>query len=169
MDAIEAVLTRRSVRRFTPDAVTPEQIETLLRAAMQAPSAMNEQPWEFLVVTERKILDRIPDLHPHAGMTREAAAAIVVCSDKRRWTSEGSWSQGCAAATENILLAAHGLGLGAVWVGIYPIKDRVRGIRGLMGIPDHIMPFSLIPIGRPIDGQPAKSRYTPAKVHTNRW
>lgn len=169
MDAVEAVLTRRSVRRFRSDAVTPEEIETLLRAAMQAPSAMNEQPWEFVVVTERKLLDRVPDIHPYAGMTREAAAAILVCSDKRRWTSEGLWSQGCAAATQNILIAAHGMGLGAVWVGVYPVKDRVRSIRGLLGMPDHIMPFSLVPVGRPADGQSAKSRYSPAKVHTNRW
>lgn len=169
MDAIEALLTRRSVRRFRPESVTPQEIDTLLRAAMQAPSAMNEQPWEFVVVTERRTLDRIPDAHPHAAMAREAAAAIVICSDKRRWAHEGSWSQGCAAATENILIAAHALGLGSVWVGIYPIKDRVRGIRSLLAIPDHIMPFSLIPLGRPFDSQPPKSRYSAARVHPERW
>lgn len=169
MDAIEALLTRRSVRRFKPDPVTPEQLETLLKAGMQAPSAMNEQPWEFMVVTQRSLLDRIPTVHPYAGMAREATAAIVVCSDKRRWTENGAWSQGCAAATENILIAAQALGLGAVWVGVYPIKDRVRGLRSALGIPDHIMPFALIPLGHPIDLPPAKSRYNPARVHTERW
>ncbi len=169
MEAIEALLTRRSVRKLTAESLRTDEIETLLRAAMQAPSAMNEQPWEFMLVTERKLLDQVPGVHPYAGMAREAGAAIVVCSDKRRWSTDEFWAQGCAAAAQNILLAAHALGLGAVWVGVFPHKERVRGLRRVLGIPDHMMPFAFIPIGRPAETPALKSRYTPERVHTNRW
>ncbi len=169
MEALEAIMTRRSIRSYKPQQVPPELITKALEAAMNAPSAGNEQPWHFLVLTERQALEAIPRFHPYAHMLHTAAAAILVCGDERLEKHKGHWIQDCAAATENILLAAHALGLGAVWVGIYPIMDRVDATRALLGIPDHVIPFSLIPLGYPDETPPPAKRYNPARVHHNRW
>ena len=120
------------------------EIQKLLRAAMSAPSAGNEQPWQFVVITERALLDEIPALHPYSSMLKEAQLAILVCGDENLESHKGFWAQDCSAATENLLIAAHSLGLGAVWLGIYPRKERVNGLRGLLGIPKHVIPFALI-------------------------
>ena len=117
---MDAILTRRSIRHYTAQPVAEELITGFLKAAMAAPSAGNEQPWEFVVLTERTILDRIPSFHPYAAMLREAPAAILVCGDLAREKHEGYWVQDCSAATENILIAVNEKGLGAVWLGIFP-------------------------------------------------
>jgi len=166
---LDIIYRRRSIRRYTNRPVAPELVSELLRAAMSAPSAGNEQPWQFVVITRRELLDRIPDLHPHAGMTREAQLAILVCGDLHREKHEGFWVQDCSAATENLLLAAAGLGLGAVWCGVHPRREREEGLRSLLGIPRHVVPFALIPIGWPAEEKGSSDRYDASRVHYDGW
>ncbi|MDW7754170.1 MAG: nitroreductase family protein, partial [Brevefilum sp.] len=118
MRTLEAIFTRRSVRDFKHDPVSDNDLNDLLRAAMQAPSAKNEQPWHFIVIDDPEILHAIPEFHPYSKMLMDAPLAILVCSDRKLETKRASWLQDCSAATQNILLAAHALGLGAVWLGI---------------------------------------------------
>ncbi len=169
MDAIEAILSRRSIRRYTPQPVPEAAIRQLLEAAMSAPSAGNEQPWQFVVITDRRIFDEIPRFHPYAEMVKEASVAILVCGDLRLEKYRGHWVQDCSAATQNILLAAHAKGLGAVWVGIYPTEDRVARFRELLGLPNQIVPLCLVPLGYPAEQISRPERYEASRVHQNRW
>ena len=166
---MKAILTRRSIRKYKPQAVPDEIITELLTAAMCAPSAGNEQPWEFVVINDRKLLERIPEFHPYATMLKEAHVAILVCGDLKREKHKGYWVQDCSAATENILIAVNEKKLGAVWLGIYPREERVVGLRKLLGIPENIVPFSLIAIGYPAEVKEPADRFDPARVHQNRW
>jgi nitroreductase len=169
MDAMEAILTRRSVRSYTSAPIPEILITQLLKAAMNAPSAGNEQPWHFVVIRDRAILEAIPEFHPHAKMLREAAAAILVCGDLQLEKFKGFWVQDCAAATENILIAARALGLGAVWLGLHPLEERVTRMQKLLGIPDHVVPLSLVSLGYPKDEPRPVDRYQAARVHYDRW
>jgi nitroreductase len=169
MDALEALQTRRSIRAFTPRPVSLDVVRELIRAAMHAPSAGNEQPWHFLILTERELLDHIPDFHPYAGMLSEAPVAILVCGDTRQERHPGMWVQDCAAATQNLLLAAHAKGLGAVWVGIHPREDRIDPIRRLIALPEAIVPFALVPVGHPAETPEREDRFRPERVHLNAW
>jgi nitroreductase len=169
MDALTCIMTRRSTRKYEPGDISDQTMEQLLRAAMAAPSAGNAQPWHFVVLRDRAVLDEIPSFHPYAKMVREAAAAILVCGDPSLEKYKGFWVQDCSNASLSILLAAHALGLGAVWVGVYPEADRVEGFRRLLGLPEQIIPLSLLPLGRP--GQQAGSvdRFESGRVHRDRW
>lgn len=169
MDAIQAILTRRSVRQYTDQAVSAAEVKTLLEAAMSAPSANNQQPWVFVVIDDRQTLDHIPNIHPYAKMLRQAPLAILLCGDLGREKSPGYWLQDCSAATQNLLLAARALGLGAVWLGVHPRKEREQGLRELLAIPEHIVPLALISIGRPAVEQKAANRYDESRIHHNRW
>jgi nitroreductase len=169
MNTLEAIRTRRSVRSFMAKPIPNETIEELLRAAMSAPSAGNEQPWQFLVIDDRKKLDSITGVNPNAKMCKEAQAAILVCGDTTKEKYPGFWVQDCAAATQNILLAAHERGLGSVWTGIYPIPERVQGFRQLLAIPDTIIPFCLVPLGYPAKESPQVDRFQRDRVHYNSW
>jgi nitroreductase len=169
MDAMDAILSRRSIRKYTKQPVSDETIKELLEAAMSAPSAGNEQPWHFVVINEREILDEIPKFHPYSRMLGHAPVAILVCGDKQLEKYEGYWVQDCSAATQNILLAVQAKGLGAVWLGVYPIEDRVVGLRRLLNIPEHVTPFSLISIGYPAEQKPRSDRYDASRAHHNRW
>ena len=169
MGAIEAMLTRRSIRKYTADTVSDEVVEKLLEAAMAAPSAGNQQPWHFIVIRDRAILDEIPKLHPYAQMVKEAPVAIVVCGDERSTKYKEYWPQDCAATTQNLLLAAHACGLGAVWCGVYPNEERVSPLRELLGTPDGVYPFSLIALGYPDEKKPPAGRYGTSRVHADRW
>lgn len=169
MDTLDIILTRRSIRSFTPQPVDPQLVDQILQAAMSAPSACNQQPWHFVVITDRKALDAIPAIHPNAGMATHAALAILVCADPLIQTCPGYWPQDCAAATENLLLAAHALGLGAVWTGIYPGEERIAAFRELCGLPSHIVPLCLVPIGYPAEPARREERYKAERVHYDRW
>lgn len=168
MDAVETILSRRSIRRYTSQKVSDQVIKELLQAAMSAPSASNEQPWHFIVLHDPKILREIPKFHPYSGMLREAPIALLVCVDLDMGT-EGFLVQDGSAATENILIAAHAKGLGAVWLGIYPLRERITGMRKLLNIPDRILPLSLVSIGFPAEKIPKEDRFQPSRVHINRW
>ena len=167
MDALNVIFTRRSIRKYTDEPVPDEQIKTLLEAGMNAPSASNRQPWHFIVVDEREQLDEIMAVHPYSKMLAQAPLAIVVCADITR--SERFWQQDCAAATENILLAARALGLGSVWLGVYPKEDLVKGVTKTFNLPEHVRPLCVIAVGHPAVEAGRVERYDPAKVHQNQW
>jgi nitroreductase len=169
MDIIEALLTRRSVRSFTDEPVTEEQIKQLLRAAMQAPSAGNQQPWHFVIITERHLLNRIALINPHADMCRLAPVSILICGDERLEKHPGYWVEDCSAAAENLLLAAHGMGLGAVWTGIHPVAERVAGFRSLFDLPSSIHPLGLMVVGVPAERPVPVDRYKEDRVQWNHW
>jgi nitroreductase len=164
MEAFEAILSRRSIRKYTDRSVSQDTVKDLLKAGMAAPSANNLQPWQFVVLTERSLLDAVPSFHPHAAMLKEAPLAILVCGEPE---SSRYWQQDCGAATENILLAAHALGLGAVWLGLFPREDRVKGVRELLKVPEAIIPMALIAIGYAAEEKTPSDRYNEAKVHQN--
>jgi nitroreductase len=166
---MDVILQRRSIRRFEPDPIPEETVRELLRAAMSAPSAGDERPWQFVVLDDRGILDRIPTVHPYAEAVRRAPLAILVCGDLSRERHEGFWVQDCAAATENLLLAVTAKGLGAVWLGVHPRPDRVTGFRRLLGIPENVVPFALVPLGRPAERKPREDRFDAGRVHRNGW
>lgn len=169
MEAMETILGRRSVRKYSDTPVTDAQVKRLLEAAMAAPSAHNKQPWHFIVVRDRNTLLEVPKFHNYSKMLEQAALAIVVCGDLEIEGGTGFWVQDCSAATENILLAAKAAGLGAVWLGVYPNEALVKGLRGLLGIPERIVPLCIISVGHPLEEKPPGNRYRDDRVHTGKW
>lgn len=168
MDAMQAILTRRSIRRYTDAEVSSETVTELLKAAMSAPTAANE-PWDFVVIRDRSTFDGIRKFHPHAEMLKQARVGILVCADPTRETLKGRWPLDCAAATENMLIAANALGLGACWVGIYPVEERISGVRELLAIPDHVVPLSMVSLGYPAETKRRPDRFRPERIHHDRW
>lgn len=165
------LLTRRSVRQFEPGKEIPRQdIDDILKIAMYAPSGCNRQPWEFVVVTDDEIKNRIVEIHPHAGFLKDASAAIIVCGDVNKQCDEGFWVVDTSAAVQNLLLACHGRGLGACWCAIYPYADRMKQFQELLGLPENVKPNALVVVGYPVKvpAQP-KDRYDSGKVHINKW
>jgi len=169
MDAIEALLTRRSVREYTPEPVTEEQVNILLSAAMHAPSACNQQPWHFIVVDQRAQLNALAEMQPYGKMLLEAPLAIIPCGDLSLEKCPGYWAIDCSAAMENLLLAAHALGLGAVWIGVYPMEERVQDLRQLLGLPKFAAPIGIAAVGHPKNPLPTVDRFRPERIHRNTW
>ena len=172
MDFIDTVImSRASVRSFTGEAIPQDTILRILKAGMAAPSAMNCQPWEFVLVTDRSRLNELCAELPYAKMLEKAGAAIVICGNPGKDASSARhWNDDCAAASENILLAAHSLGLGAVWTAVNPDPARLESVRRILGIPAGIVPLNVIPLGV-IDGKaPApKDKWNPKIVHFEKW
>jgi len=169
MEALEAIYTRRSVRDFRSDPIPEADVHDLLRAGMQAPSAKNEQPWHFIVIDDTELLHAITEFHPASQMLLDAPLAILVCSDRKLELKRASWLADCSAATQNILLAAHAKGLGAVWLGIFPDADRVMGMQSLLGMPKDIRPVALVAVGHPASIPEPVDRFKSERVHRNRW
>ena len=169
MDALECIHTRRSVRRFEDKEVPESFIKEILAAGMTAPSAGNQQPWQFIVIKDKKTLNKIPEFHEYAQMCRNANIAILVCADLSNIKHEDMWQQDCSAATQNILLAAHAIGLGAVWCGVYPRKSKMDGFKELLSIPDGIVPFSLVPVGYPAMNTGRVDRFKQERIHHETW
>jgi nitroreductase len=169
MDTLEAIHTRRSIRKYLDKPVPEELVEKLLAAATQAPSARNQQPWQFVVIDERAVLAEIARLMPNAAMAGRAPLAILICGDLSLETSPGYWVVDCAAATQNVLLAAHALGLGAVWTGVYPREPRMEYLRRLLALPENVMAHSLIVLGYPAEQAPPENRFRPERVRRNHW
>ena len=169
METLNSIFTRRSIRKYTDRSVGEEQIETILRAAMAAPSAGNQQPWHFVVIDDRNTMIKITEFHPYSNMLNHAPVAIAICAELTLERFEGYWVQDCAAATQNILVAAHGLGLGAVWLGIHPQEERMDGLRKLLHLPDHVMPLAVVAIGYPAEKKEKADRYQANRIHMNKW
>ena len=166
---MKAIYKRRSIRKFTSEPVSEKTLKEIIKAGMNAPSAGNERPWYFIVINERKLLDAIPKIHPYSSMLHEAPVAVAVCGDLNLEKYEGYWVQDCSAATQNMLLEIADLGLGGVWLGVYPIKDRVEGIKRLLGIPENVIPLSLIAIGHPAENKEPKNEFDERRIKYNRW
>ena len=178
--ALETIFSRKSVRTYTDQPVSDEQVETLLRAAMAAPSGMNVQPWRFVVVRDQAVKDVL------AGgfnkMIAQAPVVFVICGEttmmRKPWgqpeaepveMANGNWVQDCSAATENLLLAAEALGLGAVWTAAYPYEDRVAPIREALGLPDNVAPLCVVPVGYPGGDDQPKDKWKPENIHYDKW
>jgi len=166
---MNTIYRRRSIRKFTQEPVPDEVLREFIRAGMNAPSAGNQQPWHFIIINRRKLLVEITKIHPYAQMLHEAPAAILVCGDLDLEEHEGFWVQDCSAATENILLEIVDQGFGGVWLGVYPRKDRVKGIRALLGIPERIIPFSLIAVGHAAEKKEPKGEFREERIRYNEW
>lgn len=169
MEALDAIHGRRSIRQFTDEPVTDAELDTILRAAMAAPSATNEQPWRFVVVRERAALDRLAKATTFAKPLARAAAGIVVCGDRLAGSFPGFWVIDCAAAIENLLLAAHATGLGGVWIGVHPIAPFVGNVRRILRVPRRFVPHSMIALGHPAEEKPPVDRYDSDFVHHETW
>lgn len=169
MECIDAIMSRRSIRQYSGEPVSDADLQTVLRAAMAAPSAGNQQSWRFVVARDPEVRMRLSTATPHAGMLDEAAVAIVVCGDTRDERHPGYWVQDCSAAMQNALLAIRALGLGAVWIGVHPLEVRVRNVTEVLGLPEHIVPLGMISLGHPAEEKPPAERYNEAFVHHDRW
>jgi len=169
MDALEAIHTRRSIRKYQDKPVPEEVVEKLLAAAMSAPSARNQQPWQFVVLSDRQLLTQVPQIMPNAPMVARAPLAILVCGDLALEKSPGYWVVDCAAATQNLLLAAHALALGAVWCGVYPRQERMDGLRRLLHLPENVIAHSLVALGYPAEQPAPADRYRRERIHYNHW
>ena len=173
--ALECILSRTSVRQYQPDrTISRDTVETLLRAAMSAPTAVNKQPWAFIALDDRAALDSLAQVLPYARMLTKAPLAIVTCGDLSKAidgedADKGFWIQDVSAATENLLLAAHAMGLGAVWTGVYPDAERVKDVQERLGLPANVIPLAVVPVGYPTGPQKPKEKWDPANVHFNKW
>ncbi len=163
----ENIFARRSIRKYSDRPVKPEDLRLLLEAGMAAPSGKNLKPWHFVTVTERKTLDDLSEAHPYGKMLSEATAAIAVCGQIE--ISPDYWTQDCSAATENILVAAAGLGLGTVWLGCHPREERVSAIKNILGIPEGIGVLSLIAVGHPAEEKDPRTQYDEDRDHREKW
>lgn len=166
-EILEVIHQRKSVRHFTDRPVSKEQIETLLKAGMAAPTAVNRQPWVFYVISQREVLDTLSQQLPYAKMLKQVSTAIVVCGDMEKagnLKDKGYWVQDCAAATENILLAAESMGLGAVWTASYPYDDRTKAVINALKLPENHIPLNVIPIGYPTGEDQPKNKWTPKNI-----
>jgi nitroreductase len=166
---MDPVISRRSVRRYQERQISSENIDTLIQAAMSAPSADDERPWHFIVINDQSLKKMISETNPFSYVVSEAPVAILICGDISKQKIEGFWVQDCAAATENILIEAQLQGLGAVWLGIYPIDGRIECMRRLMNIPDGIIPFSLVVLGYPADVIEPSKHFDTTRIHYNMW
>jgi len=165
-DILEVIKRRRSIRKYTAEPVSKEQIQALLEAAMAAPSASNRRPWEFVVITDEKRLEALRARLPFGRYN--APLAIIVCADMRRaYPGPGRdfWIADCSAAMENILLAATGMGLGSVWVGVYPIGLLIRAVASLLNLPEQVVPLGVAYIGHPAETKPPRTQYDASRVH----
>ena len=169
MKTLEAIFKRRSIRKFINKSISPEDISTLLKAAMMAPTARNCQEWEFVVIKKRETLEKIMQVHPHAQMLSTADCAILVCADTTREYMAGYWTADCGAATQNILLAATELGIGSVWLGVYPNEERMKAISEVVQLPSHVLPLNVIALGYPDESKEEVERFDPKKVHFEKW
>jgi nitroreductase len=166
---MDSIFNRRSIRKYTDKIVSEELIEKILKAGMAAPSAGNAQPWHFVVISDRNIMVDITKFHPYSQMLKQASHAIVVCGDLSLEKYGGYWIQDCSAAMQNMLLMADTLGLGAVWLGIYPSEERVGSLKELLNIPQNVIPLGIMSLGYPAETKPPSDRFNPSRIHRDRW
>ena len=170
--AITNILTRVSVREFTGEKISEAQLDTLLRAAMSAPSAINKQPWAFIVVTDEAVIAKLGEALPYSRCSNHPAVAIIPCGDLTKaipGEMANFWINDVSAATENLLLAAHAMGLGAVWTGLHPDMTRAKMVQEMLGLPEHIIPLCVVPVGVPAEQPEVKDKFKPENIHYNRW
>ena len=168
---MKEIFERRSIRKYLDKAVPKDMVEKIIMAGMAAPSSGNQQPWQFVIINEKELLYKIAEINPYAGMLNHCGVAVAVCGDISLTKYEEFWPQDCSAATQNMLLEAVHLGLGAVWLGIYPTRDVVDGIKKILNLPEGIIPFSIVPLGFPAENPGPANRYNQSRIHfnANQW
>lgn len=169
MDALEALYTRRSIRKYTDEPISDEDLESILKAAMLAPSARNERPWHFVVIRDRSRCDMMSKGAPYWGMAATAQALVIVCGDTTQGKGDAFWVQDCAAALENLLVAARAKNIGTVWCGVHPIADREAFVSKALNLPPHIVPLGLVCLGHPAQKFEEADRFDPARIHLESW
>lgn len=169
MDVLEAIYTRKSIRKFTGEKISEENLKTLLTAGFCAPSAHNKKPWHFVVIKDEAALESIANKHPYAKMLPNAGCGIIVCGDKEKEGMTGFLVEDCSAAIENILLAAHGIGFGAVWCGLYPVPQLTALVENILNLPENIVPVGMVVVGAKDEEREAKDRYDEDRVHFDKW
>ncbi len=172
METLEAIKTRRSIRKYKDEAISDDTLKELLEAGMSGPTGGNNKPWQFIVINDPAILRKISDVHSGAPFTPDAPLSILVCGDLEKYPGISEefldvWIIDSSIAAQNILLAAHGKGLGAVWTGVYPMGERVDGMIELFKLPKNIIPLALLVIGYPNEQLPALDRYDGSRVYYN--
>lgn len=169
--AIENIMSRTSIRQFTNQPIAKDTLDLIVKAGMAAPSAVNAQPWAFVIVTEREVLDSLNTVSTYYNL-KTATAAVIVCGDlSKAMEGDGQayWIQDCSAASENILLAAHAYGIGAVWCGVYPITDRVESVKKVLDLPENIIPLNVITMGYPAENPQPKDKFKSENIHYQKW
>ncbi|MHB8579928.1 MAG: nitroreductase family protein [Ignavibacteriaceae bacterium] len=169
MDTLEAIITRRSIRQYTPQNIPEDKIKLILQSAMYAPSAMNYQPWHFIVIDKKDTIEGLQSIFLHADMLKQATLLIIVCGDSELEKSIDNLVQDCSAATENALISIHALGLGGIWLSIYPNRDVINGLKKTLELPENIIPLTAIPIGFPAEVKESENRYNTTRIHSNKW
>jgi nitroreductase len=163
---LDLIQSRRSIRKYTSEPIADADIQAMLEAAMAAPSANNVKPWEFVVVRDRELCRKLADTHTYSKMAADAAAVFVICG---REGESRHWVEDTSAATQNLLLAAAGLGLGAVWVACYPSVEREGYVRELLGLPASLRVLCLVPAGHPAESKAPRTQFDPGRVHYDRY
>ncbi|HEX2954829.1 MAG TPA: nitroreductase family protein [Bacillota bacterium] len=169
MDTFQSIYNRRSIRKFTEETVPDHLVKELMKAAMSAPSAMNQQPWHFIVINDRQLLEEIAEIQGGYAMLKRAPMAILVCGEEDKAKLKQFWPLDLAAATENILIAAQPLGLGVTWCGVYPTREFIIKLQEILKLPETITPFSLIPVGFPDETKAKGDRFIGERIHRNGW
>jgi nitroreductase len=169
MESLDALKTRRSIRKYRNEKIPQEIINEIINCAMYSPSAFDYQPWHFMVIDKKEIFDDILKAATHAEMIKEASHAVILCGDRKLEENIGLLIQDISAATQNLLLAAHTYGLGAVWVGLYPFEEIIKGMKDLFILPDNIVPVSMAVIGYPGETPQQPERFKKERVHINKW
>jgi nitroreductase len=169
MDLFEAIFTRRSIRRYSDKEIDNKIVDKIILAGMYAPSAVNKQPWHFIVFDKIETRNAIMEVHRSSMMLAEANKAILVCYDEKLQHDDGYGLLDCSAATQNMLLAAHALGIGSCWIGIYPRQTRMERLKEIFNLPDNIVPFALISLGYPAEIKESPDRLKPERIHNESW
>lgn len=169
MNVIDIIKSRRSIRKYTGQVVTDEQVKTLLEVGFAAPSAHNYQPWHFIVVKEPTMLKEISTFHPYAKMLPQAGCGIIVCGDHDKQHMDGFIIEDTSAAIQNILIGAQSMGLNTVWCGIYPMEELIRPFKDTLGIPEDVIPVGMAVVGYGDEEKPSNERYIASKVHIEKW
>ncbi len=169
MDIFEAIFTRRSIRKFTDKVIDDAEVKKLLQAAMVAPSAGNAKPWRFIVIRDKQSFETIASTNPYAKMATQASVCFAVCADLNAEKYPGYWQQDCSAAIQNMLLAARGLGIGTVWTGVYPDKERSIAFKSFFELPEHAEVLGIIVCGYPDQPFSARDNYDESMIFTEKW
>ena len=168
METIKAIMTRRSIRSWTTEPVTDEERKIILEAAMNAPSAADARPWHFVAIDDPDVIKQFTELGG-TEMLAESTFMVMVCGDESKEIYPGFWPQDCSCAAQNMQLAAHDIGIGCVWIAVYPLDERVQICRKILDIPEAITPFALLAMGVPNEVLSPEERYEEDRVHLNKW
>ncbi len=168
METIQALMTRRSIRSWTNEPVTQEERKIILEAAMNAPSAADARPWQFVAIDDPETISKFTDMGG-TEMLAESTFMVLVCAEIAKEIYPGFWPQDCSCAAQNMQLAAHDVGLGCVWIAVYPLEERVEKCRAVLGIPGNITPFAILAMGVPNEVVAPEYRFDETRVHLNKW